>query len=69
MEGDGHNVRGFGAWVLDGGYISSLPREISQQAQQLLDLAIRLNDAALARENRDVAIYNEGFALGSSSSS
>ena len=69
LESAGHNVRGFGACVLDGGGISSLPREISKQAQQLFDLAIRLNDAALARENRDVAIYNEGFALGSSSSS
>ena len=69
LESAGHNVRGFGAWVLDGGGISSLPREISKQAQQLFDLAIRLNDLALARENRDVAIYKEGFALGSSSSS
>ena len=51
LESAGHNVRGFGACVLDGGGISSLPREISKQAQQLFDLAIRLNDAALARKN------------------
>ena len=69
LESAGHNVRGFGAWVLDGGGISSLPREILKQAQQLFDLAIRLHDLALAREYRDVAIYQEGFALGSSSSS
>ena len=68
MESAGHNVRGFGACVLDGGGISSLPREISQQAQRLFDIAIRLNDLALVREYRDVAIYKEGFALGSSSS-
>ena len=46
-----------------------MPREILKQAQQLFDLAIRLNDLALAREYRDVAIYKEGFDLGSSSSS
>ena len=63
MESSGHRLNSFGAY---------LAREMEESGERRIALSTKLRELAVVRElcyDRDVAIYKEGFALGSPSSS